>query len=145
VRLGTSTKGATVPNGWMSHIITALLSGGSATILGAIIQARLTARKLRMEEQTAPAQREAIFLGSAEKAVAALVVSLDRAQLEIEELKQELDEERERSREKDQRIVELEQLLAQMRRELDRLQATVAQARVIANEIASDSTENPPG
>lgn len=130
---------------WVVPVVTAVLSGGFGAAVTAITSARVASRKAKIEERGAPAHIESVFLGSAEKAVAALVVALDRAEEEIEDLKRQRDEERRRSREKDQRISELEQLLSSMRTELEVLKTDVLKAREIQRQVVGEKPENPHG
>jgi chromosome segregation ATPase len=130
---------------WLPLVVTGLLSGGAGSAVAAIVTARAASRRAKLDERAQPAQIESTFLGGAEKAVQALALALDRAQAEINDLKRERDEERLKSREKDRRIQELETLMSDMRKELDRLSGKMEQARTLVDEVKAESAENPPG
>lgn len=115
--------------------VTAIFSGGLATAISAIIQARINAKKVHLEELATPAHVESVFLGSAEKAVQALVVALDRAEEEIKDL-------RRLSREKDVRIDELEKNLATLRRRLEAVDVKLTQVEELAHEVRSENTDS---
>ena len=115
-----------------------LMGGGMLTAFAQLISARSQLQKARQDDERLPAEVQSVWLGGAEKAVAALQVALDRAEKQITRLESALDKEREVSMIKDQRIVDLEHQLFQMRTQLNRLQTQADKLGTEINELKEE-------
>lgn len=116
----------------------AVLSGGFVAAVGQVISARAQLKKAEQDDERLPAEVGTMWLGGAEKAVAALQVALDRADAQITRLEAALDRERQSSMVKDERIAELERQLTTMRRQLTALQTQADRLGVRIDELKSD-------
>lgn len=106
--------------------------------MAATIAARAASRKVKIEERQVPAQIQSILVGGAEKAVASLVIALEWAESEIQDLKAESEASRVRETAKDVRIAELEYSLAVVQGQLAALQERVTRVQHLAQEARDD-------
>lgn len=126
---------------WLTPAVITTLIGALAAALGIIVKTRVDLRKAKLDEERQPAEIENIFIGGAEKAVAALQVALDRAETTIGRLERALTERDEKLQERDQRIAELEMdvtrtlaRLARIQDQCERLQGRLADLRIDPKE-----------
>ncbi|MEO3856250.1 hypothetical protein [Acrocarpospora sp. B8E8] len=134
---------------WVTPAAIALLATTSVGMATAWVKTRVDLRKAKLDEERQPVELENVFIGGAEKAVAALQVALDRAETTItrleqaladrdERLRQALAERDERLGERDRKIDELEQDLTRTLARLGRLQERCEELQARLAEIRTD-------
>ncbi|MFI6496922.1 hypothetical protein [Nonomuraea typhae] len=126
---------------WLTPTVITALVGGLATAIGIIVKGRVDLRKTKLDEDRQPVEIENIFIGGAEKAVAALQVALDRAEATISRLEKSLTERDEKLQERDRKIAELEADITNTLARLARLQERCEQLTTRLAELRSDPRE----
>ena len=123
---------------WLTPAVVALLAGGAGSGLATLVKARVDLRKQKLDEERHPVELENVFIGGAEKAVAALQVALDRAESTIGRLERSLTDRDQALADRDQKIQDLEQELTRTLARLARLQDRCEQLTARLAEIRVD-------